>query len=81
MPESKLSTKGQVVIPKSVRVHLKLKEGDVVDFVVLDSGEVLLKPRNRDVRTLGGILKSKVPGKKVSVEQMNEAIARSHRRA
>ena len=47
MPESKLSTKGQVVVPKSVRVHLKLKEGDVVDFVVLDSGEVLLKPRNR----------------------------------
>ena len=77
MPESTLSTKGQLVVPKQVREHLGLKTGDKLDFIILDSGEVLLKPRTRDIRTLKGMLKSSIH---LSVEDMNDAIKRAHRK-
>lgn len=38
-----LTSKGQVTIPKRVREALGLKPGDDVDFVVGDSGEVVLR--------------------------------------
>ena len=79
MPESKLSTRGQVVVPKSVRDHLGVSDGDLIDFVVLSDGTVVVKSRKRDVRELSGILKGKVKKGKVSVQEMNEAIEKAHR--
>ena len=38
-----ITTKGQVTIPKKVRDALGLKPGDDVDFVVGDSGEVVVR--------------------------------------
>lgn len=37
---TKLSSKGQVVIPESVREHLKLKEGD--QFIVMGQGDAVI---------------------------------------
>jgi AbrB family looped-hinge helix DNA binding protein len=39
-----VSSKGQVVIPKSVRDYLELKEGDMITFQVKETGEVYVLP-------------------------------------
>ena len=68
-----VTSKGQLVIPKPVREHLKIKPGDKVDFVIKESGEVVVRPMV-DVRELAGILYR--PGRKaVSLEEMDRAIA------
>ena len=73
MPDAKLSSKGQLVIPKAIREHLGVHPGDVVHFVVQDSGEVLIEPAVADVRELKGLLRR--PGRRpVSVEAMNRAV-------
>ncbi len=38
MPTTRITTKGQVTVPKSVRTHLGLKPGDVLEFVPDDGG-------------------------------------------
>jgi AbrB family looped-hinge helix DNA binding protein len=73
MPTSTLSTKGQIVVPKEVRDFLELRPGDRVDFVVRDSGEVVLRPAVVDVHQLRGIL-YRPDRRAVSVAEMNEAI-------
>lgn len=73
MATAKLTSKGQLVIPKPIREHLGLHPGDVLDFVVQDSGDVLIRPAIEDVRGLKGLLHR--PGRRpVSVEDMNRAI-------
>lgn len=37
---TKLSSKGQVVIPENIRDHLKLKEGD--QFIVMGQGDAVI---------------------------------------
>ena len=73
MPEATLTTKGQLVIPQSVQEHLRLEPGDWLDFVIRDTGEVVITPAGRvDVRELKGILPR--PRKPVSVAEMESAI-------
>ena len=69
-----LTTKGQITIPKEIREHLKLRAGHRLEFQITVDGLVVMRPRNRDVRELKGILRPK-RRKPVSVEQMNKAIA------
>jgi AbrB family looped-hinge helix DNA binding protein len=79
MPTATLTSKGQTVIPKAIRDHLGLKPGDSLDFVVQDSGEVLIRPATEDIRRLKGLLHR--PGRlPVSVAEMNQAIAKRGRR-
>jgi len=73
MPTSTLSTKGQTVIPKAIRAHLDLHPGDRLDFILLNDGEVVIRPATEDVRKLKGMLWE--PGRKpVSVAEMHRAI-------
>lgn len=73
MPQSQLSTKGQLVVPKEVRDLLRLRPGDRIDFVVRDSGEVVIRPAVVDVHELRGLLHR--PGRTpVSLSEMNRAI-------
>jgi AbrB family looped-hinge helix DNA binding protein len=62
METTKLSSKGQVIIPKSLRNTHHWKEG--LEFIVIDTGDgVLLKPKAPFTSTVltdvAGILKSK----------------------
>lgn len=77
MPTSMLTSKGQTTIPKEIRDHLGLVTGSRIDFAILTSGEVVLKPVTRDIRTLKGIL-HRPNQRPVSLEEMEEAI-RTHR--
>lgn len=75
MPAATLTSKGQLVVPKSIRDLLGLHPGDRLDFVVLDDGNVLIRPATEDVNRLKGILRR--PGRTpVSVEEMHRIIRR-----
>jgi antitoxin PrlF len=74
MPIAKVTSKGQVTLPKEVRDLLKIVPGNRIDFVVDESGRVTLNPLNKDFRSLRGILKSKRK-RPLSIEEMNEIIA------
>ena len=42
--EAKLSTKGQIVIPKEIRKHLGVKPGDKVKLEVMKEKKALIQP-------------------------------------
>jgi antitoxin PrlF len=75
MSEAKLTSKGQITVPKDVRMKLNLKPGDRVRFVIEADGRVRLWPAKRDISELVGILPK--PKRVVSIEEMDEAIARA----
>jgi AbrB family looped-hinge helix DNA binding protein len=50
-----ITSKGQVTIPKAVREHLGLKQGDRISFVIEPSGEVKIKtPKYPNLDSLAG---------------------------
>ena len=75
MSEAKMTTKGQITVPKDVRLKLGLKPGDRVRFIVEDDGRVRLLPAKRDINELVGILPK--PKRALTIEEMDEAIARA----
>ena len=75
MPEAKLTSKGQVTVPKEVREALHLDAGDRVQFFIREDGVVELRPQTVDLEDLYGILEYK--GEPVTVEAMNEAIGKA----
>lgn len=75
MQTTKLSSKGQVIIPKILRNRYNWDIGQIL--TVIDTGNgILLKParpfKSTKIEQVAGILKYK--GKPVSIDQMNEAI-------
>ena len=72
MAVAKLTSKGQLVIPQVIRQHLHLQQGDSVDFIIQDDGEVVVRPATRDVRDLKNILPK--PKKAVSLAEMDRAV-------
>ncbi len=72
MSGTTLTSKGQLTLPKEVRDRLGLKVGDRFDCEVSGEDEITLRKRSVDVRDLVGILHA--PGKRTTIEDMNEAI-------
>jgi antitoxin PrlF len=79
MARAKITAKGQATIPKEVREHLQVHEGDQLEFIVLDSGSVMVQPAYRGVTELRGVLKDLVK-KPVSLAEMRAAVLRKHNR-
>ncbi len=75
MLTSKMSTKGQLTLPKTIREYLKLKTGDAIEFLISDKGQVLLTPKNLNIDDIFGMVKTE---KIVTVEEMNAAISRKY---
>lgn len=72
MTEAKMTSKGQITLPKEIRLKLGLKQGDRVRFIVEDDGRVRLLPAKRDVSELFGILPK--PKRALSIEEMDEMV-------
>ena len=72
MPTSTLTSKGQLTVPKAIRDRLGLHEGDRVEFRVTGEGQVVVEAGTVDLRDLRGTLKGE--GRRVSVEEMEEAV-------
>ncbi len=73
MATATMTSKGQLVIPKPIRDRLHLHPGDTLDFLVQESGDVLMRPAVEEVHSLKGALHK--PGRRpVSLEAMRQAI-------
>lgn len=60
---SKLSTKGQITIPKKIRDKLHLSAGDEV-IVYLKEDEIIIKPKTTHLGMLRGLLSEEIDLKK-----------------
>lgn len=79
MSEARLTSKGQITIPRDIRSRLKLKLGDTLQFRVTDSGQVVVEAAKYRVSELYGFLHRKGM-KSVSVDAMDEAIRQRFKR-
>ena len=70
-----MTSKGQITVPKDVRLKLGLRPGDRVRFIVEDDGRVRLLPAKRDISELVGMLPK--PKRALTLEEMDEAIAQA----
>ncbi len=72
MSTAKITSKGQITIPREIRAFLDLHSGDKINFIIDDSGQVNFVPVTKDVTTLKGIIPK--PKRAVSVEDMKDTI-------
>jgi AbrB family looped-hinge helix DNA binding protein len=73
-----VSAKGQVTLPKNVLEHLGIRPGEKIIMDKLQNGRIEVKaarPASK-ISELFGSLKAKRKGRSLSVEGMNEVIAR-----
>jgi antitoxin PrlF len=75
MASATLTSKGQVTIPAIVRSDLGLGTGDRIEFIMNESsGRYEVVPATKSIESLKGLIAK--PSKRVSVEDMNAAIAK-----
>ena len=74
MSEAKMTSKGQMTVPKDVRLKLNLKPGDRVLFLVEGDGAVRMRAANKDISSLVGILPP--PKRAATLEEIEAAIQR-----
>lgn len=74
MSAATLTAKGQLTLPKDVRIALGIGPGDRVDFVRMEDGNFAVMPATHSVKNLKGLIPK--PKKAVSLEDMDRAIAR-----
>lgn len=74
MATATLTTKGQITIPVAVREALGIAAGDRVEFVEVGSGRYEVIAATRSITALKGMFGK--PARPVSIEEMNEVIAR-----
>lgn len=78
--DAKVTSKGQITVPKSVRERLNVGPGDYVLFREQPDGTFIVEAASTDIMTLAGTVRSTVKG--VTIENMaaavsDEAIARA----
>ncbi len=74
MATATLTSKGQITIPAEVRHDLKVDAGDRVEFIQIAPGRYKLVAATQSVTELKGMFGK--PSKAVSIDDMNQAIAR-----
>ncbi len=75
MPSSTVTSKGQVTIPKAIRVALGVEPGDRVVFFQTEDGRVVVEPETEDLRKLRGLFHSEQP--RLSIEAMDEEMGKA----
>ncbi|RMG32673.1 MAG: AbrB/MazE/SpoVT family DNA-binding domain-containing protein [Methanobacteriota archaeon] len=69
---AKISSKGQLTIPKKIRTRLKLKAGDRIKFTINEDGRIEITPVRISLKELRGMLSP--PKQTISLQEMEEAI-------
>jgi AbrB family looped-hinge helix DNA binding protein len=75
---ARVSSKGHVILPKTLRKELKINGGDYVE-IELDGNVIKIVPAKSKAEALAGILRDKVKGKidfKSIREKVSEDIAK-----
>jgi AbrB family looped-hinge helix DNA binding protein len=76
MPRATLSSKGQVTIPKEVRLRLRIRRGDEIDFVLGEAGDVTIRPVAGSARDVFGALRRKKGRRVTTLDQMKDSVRR-----
>ncbi|MFZ1983888.1 MAG: type II toxin-antitoxin system PrlF family antitoxin [Desulfatitalea sp.] len=76
MITSKVTSKGQVTIPKEIRKHIRAEPSDKIVFIPLEDGNVLITRHQASVSDLFGMLKHRKKEKPVSLQEIESAIAK-----
>jgi AbrB family looped-hinge helix DNA binding protein len=81
--QSKLTSKGQITLPKNMRDRLDLKTGDRVEFTIDDQTQSVALRKQAPRNSSQGILEHLSKDKPVAIEEMDKAIqaraSRKHR--
>lgn len=77
MSTGTVTSKGQITIPKDVRIALGLTAGVIVSFEQNDAGEYVIRATRTTAADLAGSLK--YSGPTLTVSDMDDAIARAAR--
>jgi AbrB family looped-hinge helix DNA binding protein len=75
---STVTSKGQVTIPVEARRKLRIGPGTRLQFVVREDGTMEVIPLAESVKSLKGMVPR--PARKLSLDEMDEAIAGGARR-
>jgi AbrB family looped-hinge helix DNA binding protein len=78
METSKVSSKGQITIPKKIRDFLNVGTFDEITFIPFKEGQVLITTKQNSATSLFGMLKHRKSPKPISIEEM-EAVVRVRR--
>ena len=76
MTVATLTSKGQTTIPKEIRKKLGLKPGAKLHFNLMPDGTISVRAKAGTLKDLAGIL-HRAGTRSVTVEEMNEAVARA----
>jgi antitoxin PrlF len=69
-----ITSKGQITIPKDIRIQLDLHAGDKISFIRDEDGSINLVPIKKSLSALKGLVAK--PKEPVSIEAMNNAVKR-----
>lgn len=73
MTSATLTSKGQLTLPRDVRLAMGVGPGDRVDFVRMEDGNFAVLPATASVKVLKGLIAK--PESPVSLDDMDAAIA------
>lgn len=76
MPTATITSKGQITLPKAVREHLHVDQGDRVEFVVETDGAVQVRRLGGSAKRLFGLVQ-RPEAEPLGVEEMDEERDRS----
>lgn len=79
MATATVTSKGQITIPVAVRTALGIDAGSRIEFVETEKGKFAIVSATSPVQALKGMLRK--PDKPVSIESMNQAIAKQGAKA
>ena len=69
---AKITSKGQITVPRQIRQHLQLSKGDRIEFLIGADGKVTLLSATANITALKGMVTK--PKKPVSIADMKKAI-------
>ena len=80
METAKITSKGQITVPKQVRVRLAVGPGDQLAFEFDERGLLRVAPLRSALPPLRGFLAREAAGKRLDCEKIDEAISQRMRR-